>query len=176
MKEFNPDTYCGIYCGACSVVACGETGRADGFAACLASVPKKDLTCGGCKSDNIYAGCGTCSIRSCARKTGVGHCIECADYPCQIFKTWLRVARLLPHGREVVANLEAIRRDGADSWLAAQKERWSCPECGAPFSWYAPECAQCGRSTESYRLTGWRRLLCRLVLPRAYRKGKAGKG
>jgi transporter family-2 protein len=34
----------------------GKTGRADEFVACLGGVPKEALSCGGCKSDNIYAG------------------------------------------------------------------------------------------------------------------------
>lgn len=58
-NQFNPDTYCGIYCGACSIAMLGKTGRADGFADCLGTVPKEDLACGGCKSDRVYAGCST---------------------------------------------------------------------------------------------------------------------
>ncbi len=175
MDKFNPDTCCGIYCGACSIVMHGKTGRADRFAVCLGSVPKEDLACGGCKSDNVYAGCSTCSLRRCARERGVAHCVDCADYPCKRYRQWRSVAKLLPHSREAAANLEAIKRDGVVPWLAAQKRRWSCPDCGSPFSWYAPKCCKCGRSlvSQTYRLSGWRRLLCRLVLPMAYRKGKA---
>jgi hypothetical protein len=47
MDKFNPDTYCGIYRGACSIVMRSETGRTDGFADCLGSVPKEDLACSG---------------------------------------------------------------------------------------------------------------------------------
>ena len=81
----------------------------------------------------------------------------------------------VPHSREAASSLEAIKRDGVASWLAAQKKRWSCPDCGSPFSWYALECYKCGRSlaSKAYQLSGWRKLLCRFVLPMAYRKGKA---
>jgi len=68
MTIFNPDTYCGIYCGACSIAMYSKTGRADEFVACLGGVPKEELSCGGCKSDNIYAGCKACGLRRCARE------------------------------------------------------------------------------------------------------------
>jgi hypothetical protein len=47
------DSYCGIYCGACSILNHGETGRGDEFIACCDSVPEKELACGGCKSDAL---------------------------------------------------------------------------------------------------------------------------
>jgi hypothetical protein len=177
MNQFNPDTYCGIYCGACSIVMHGETGRADAFAACLAGVPKKELACGGCKSDTVYAGCSTCSLRRCARERGIAHCVDCGDYPCKMYSKWQSVAKFLPHTCNAASSLEAIKRDGIAPWLAAQKKRWSCPDCGTPFSWYATECRKCGRglASETYEISGWRKLLCRFVLPMAYRKGKAKK-
>jgi hypothetical protein len=113
MDTFNPDTYCGIYCGACSIVMHGETGRADRFAACLGSLPKKDLACSGCKSDTVYAGCSTCNLRHCAREKGVAHCVDCADYPCKMYGKWQSVAKCLPHSREAASNLTAI----AGLWL-----------------------------------------------------------
>jgi len=174
MNPFNPDTYCGIYCGACSIAMHGETGRADGFAACLGSVPTGELVCGGCKSDTVYAGCRTCSLRHCAREKNVAHCVDCADYPCKIYRKWQSVAKFLPHSREAASGLAAIKRDGADRWLSVQKKRWSCPDCGTPFSWYASSCRKCGRTlaSETYKISGWRKLLCRFILPAAYRKGK----
>jgi hypothetical protein len=178
VKTFNPDTYCGIYCGACSIAMHGRTGRADEFAACLGSVPKEDLLCGGCKSDTVYAGCSTCGLRRCAREKNIEHCIDCADYPCKSYSTWQKVAKFLPHAHEAPISLETIQRDGIEDWLNTQKKHWSCPECGTPFSWYASACIKCGRNltSEAHQLTFWRKLLCRVVLNMAYRKGKtAGK-
>jgi hypothetical protein len=63
MDILNPDTYCGLYCGACSVAVYGQTGRADNFVGCLWGVPEEELSCGGCKSDNVYAGCRACGLR-----------------------------------------------------------------------------------------------------------------
>ena len=70
--------------------------------------------------------------------------------------------------------VEVMRRDGVDAWLAAQERRWSCPGCGARFSWYAATCAECGRSLagQAYAMAGLRRLVCRVVLPMIYRRAK----
>lgn len=173
MNEVNPDSYCGIYCGACSVAVHGKTARADGFVACLGSVPNEELACGGCKSDNLYAGCRVCNFRDCAGAKGVEHCVDCAEYPCKMYKHWQSVGKILPHVCEASAALGAIKRDGVDAWLEAEKHRWSCPDCGEPFSWYSNVCPACGRKIAAYGLSGWRKLLCRLILPMAYRKGKA---
>jgi len=168
------DSCCGIYCGACSVLRHGETGHGDGFVACCGSVAKEEIACGGCTSDRLYAGCRVCAIRDCVTAKGISCCVECADYPCQAYRRWQLASRLLPHVGEAPASLAAIKRDGAEAWLAAQKKRWACPGCGAPFSWYQAVCTGCGRDlgAAAYAMSGLRRLLCRFVLPMVYRKGK----
>ena len=174
MSEFNPDTYCGIYCGACSVAMCGNTGHADNFVACLRGVPTEELSCGGCKSDNLYAGCKACGLRRCAREKGIEHCIDCADYPCKSYRTFQKMSKILPHLHGVTTSLESIRLDGVDHWLDVQNKRWACPDCGTPFSWYATTCHECGHVlvSETHKLSAWKKLLCRFMLTMAYRKGR----
>lgn len=152
----------------------GETGRADGFVGCLRGVPRGDIACCGCKSGTRWPGCVACGFRDCALAKGVEHCADCSEFPCKMYTKWQVAANFLPHVREAALSLEAIKRDGVELWLAAQKTRWSCPGCGEPFSWYKSNCDGCGRrlASESYEIKGWRKLLCRLVLPMVYRKGK----
>jgi hypothetical protein len=168
------DSYCGIYCGACSVRRHGATGQRDGFAACCAGVPDAELSCGGCTSERLYAGCRVCTFRDCATRRGLERCGDCADYPCADFGRWQAVARLLPHVREAAPSLATIRREGVAAWLEAQRRRWSCPRCGAPLSWYQERCGGCGRDVGgvTYAMAGLRRALCRVLLPRVYRQGK----
>ena len=168
------DTYCGIYCGACSILRYGKTGHGDEYIACCGNIPRAELNCSGCKSENVYAGCRLCMFRDCNKSKGIEHCIECIDYPCKKYKKWLSAARLLPHVSESSANLETIKREGLDAWIKAQEERWSCPHCGTMFSWYASECSNCGYSlkTRSYSMSGFRKILCRLLIPLIYKKAK----
>lgn len=168
------DTYCGIYCGACSVLRHGEDGRGDAYSECCTSVPREELVCGGCKSGRVYPGCRVCKIRDCAVAKGVEHCVLCAEYPCSAYRKWRWATKLLPHLGECAANLEAIRRDGVNVWLAAQEQRWSCPNCGTRFSWYRGQCSGCGCSLakETYAMSGVRRTICRMLLPALYRRGK----
>ena len=175
MDTFNPDTYCGINCSACSIAMYGKTGITDVFAACLESLPKEDIVCGGCKSDNVYYGCRICTLRSCALEKNVEHCIDCPDYPCKNYIKWQGVAKFLPHIHEAETSLETIKHDGVEHWLDSQKKRWSCPSCGTPFSWYTSICSKCGHNLvlKAHKLSGWRKFLCRFVLPMVYRKGKA---
>lgn len=58
-------------------------------------------------------------------------------FPCPRYSQWQRAKNLVPHLNEVSANLEQLRRGGAEAWLRAQQIRWACPDCGARFSWYA---------------------------------------
>jgi hypothetical protein len=152
-----------------------KTGHADKFVACLRGIPKEDFSCGGCKSDNIYAGCKACDLRRCAREKGIEHCTDCADYPCKSYRTWQTITKFLPHLHGVAASLKNIKVDGVNNWLNEQKKRWACPDCGTSFSWYAAACYNCGRSlaSQTHKLSGWRKLLCRFMLTMAYRKGKA---
>jgi hypothetical protein len=177
MQTLKPDSYCGIYCGACSIALHGRTGRADEFAACLGGVPIEELACSGCKSDTLYAGCSTCSLRRCARERKVEHCMDCSDFPRKGYSAWQSVAKFLPHTHEAPSSLKVIKNDGVDFWLDGQKRRWSCPECGTPFSWYTKVCHVCGVSLkpQSHCLSFWRKLLCRFVLKMAYRTAKAKK-
>ena len=177
MNEINPDTYCGLYCGACSVAVYGKTGQADNFIACIKGVPREAFSCDGCKSENLYAGCRACGLRRCAREKKVEHCTDCADYPCRSYRAFQKMSKLLPHLRGVAAALESIRRDGAGHWLNAENRRWLCPDCGTPFSWYAAACRECGRSlaSEAHGLSAWKKPLCRFMLSMAYRKGKADR-
>lgn len=175
MKKFNPDTYCGSYCGACSIAMYSNTGRADKFVACLKGVPREELSCGGCKSENIYAGCKACGLRRCAREKGLEHCIDCEQYPCKSYTQWQKAAKLLPHLQGAADGLHDIKRNGVGHWLNGQKKLWSCPACGTLFSWYATTCSTCGGSltSKAHELSGLKKLLCRFMLTMAYRKGRA---
>ncbi|MGB2698538.1 MAG: DUF3795 domain-containing protein, partial [Candidatus Zixiibacteriota bacterium] len=139
--EFKYDIYCGLYCGACAVLLANEKGEVEKKAKEWRMKPE-ELKCHGCKTETIATFCVTCELKKCAEDKNVDYCFQCAEYPC---------ARLLefkndkhPHHSIVLKNLKFISEKGRDRWLKEQKARWSCPKCGAKFSWYDKTCQNCG--------------------------------
>jgi len=168
------DSYSGIWCGACSILVHGEAGQADAFVACCRNVPRAELRCSGCKSNEVYAGCRGCTLRDCAGARGVAHCSERVDFPCNEFAQWEKAVRLVPHIREVRSNLQVIHEAGVESWVSAQQSRWSCPDCGIRHAWYTRACRGCGRSLagRTYTLNVARRTICSVLFPWLYKKAK----
>jgi predicted RNA-binding Zn-ribbon protein involved in translation (DUF1610 family) len=100
-----------------------------------------DLICRGCKTDQPANVCANCKIKVCAMGRGVEFCNDCAEYPCPLLTD---LSKRLPHLKVLFRNLAAIKEKGVDVWLAEEKKRWSCPECGERFFWYSEKCTKCG--------------------------------
>jgi hypothetical protein len=113
------------------------------------------LECRGCKSDSLYEGCRRCGIRACAAGKKVEACILCPEYPCQLVKERLlmveRTRKFLPHCAVMFKNLDSLKAQGLEFWLEEQKNKWSCPGCGTPFTWYQEKCQKCGRELASVK-------------------------
>lgn len=134
------DSYCGLYCGACPMLAATVRGEVEKKAAEW-ELAAKNIVCQGCKSKVHAKLSADCVMRLCARDHGFDSCVDCDEYPCGTIQTFERDG--YPHHTAVTANLEAIYNRGVDAWLAEQKERWSCPACGTPFTWYEDKCQSC---------------------------------
>ncbi|HOX47796.1 MAG TPA: DUF3795 domain-containing protein [Spirochaetia bacterium] len=144
------DSYCGIYCGACDILAACRRGEPGAFSAYLKErvPPAGDWRCKGCKSDEVFGNCARCPIRACARERGLESCAACPEFPCAAYSRpdAERLLAELPHLKLNAGNLAAIAERGVEAWLRGQEELWRCPECGAPDSWYAETCPVCGAS------------------------------
>jgi hypothetical protein len=180
MSDRSGDSYCGIYCGACDIRLAGETGRKSRFAdfwsekrlrrfreaqgSPVTNPEQLRLRCSGCKSDDVFVNCGACKLRACARGRRLDHCSDCAEYPCALYRGFLRAGSMLPHVRLCPGNLESVRTRGVERWLAEQAERWRCPDCGALFSWYAETCGGCGRRLRerTFRFSALRSLIMKV--------------
>ena len=142
------DSYCGLYCGACPILLANERGEVEKRAA-EGGVEPEVLLCSGCKSETIAVFCTDCEMRQCARDRRLDSCRECDEYPCQMLKNFR--ADEHPHHSAVLKNLESMHETGLDAWLEEQKARWSCPACGARFTWYDALCPECGAETYDCR-------------------------
>ena len=92
--------YCGLDCAVCpaylATVSDDDAARqrvaAKWAAEFGAPVTAADINCDGCSSDSerLYAYCGTCGIRACARGRQVINCAHCGDYMCGILEPFVQ--------------------------------------------------------------------------------------
>lgn len=147
---------CGLYCGACSILAAGRKNDpklmellAVGVADYLGHpVEVKDLACEGCHSDVVAIMCRECDLRACALSKGLTHCSKCADFPCQQIIDFNNDD--FRHHSEVLDNIRRQRDIGIDAWIKEQDERWRCPKCGCVADWYAGQCSNCDTILEGH--------------------------
>ncbi|MBN2425603.1 MAG: DUF3795 domain-containing protein [Calditrichaceae bacterium] len=151
---------CGTYCGACPAYI-AKHGKKEQIKLRLqkrfSSEPKKPqkgippsnwmdgLLCDGCLSGGkLAAHCQNCAIRKCAaNKQKDSRCTDCEELPCYRITNLINMGHYL-HRQEYLPNLKKIREMGVQKWIKYEEERWRCPQCGMPMSWYDAECVRCG--------------------------------
>lgn len=161
MTDFRPDSYCGLFCGACDIMHTYRSSLETGEPARWEQLPPRfrdhlrqaDVVCRGCKTDVLFEGCKNCRVRICASGKGVEACIECPDYPCEEVQGRLdyvagTLKHVLPHTKVMFRNMDALAAQGIAGWVADQEQRWRCPQCGTPFTWYQDTCTRCGLDLE----------------------------
>ena len=151
---------CGTYCGACPAYLAkhGEDEKIKAKRqAIVASAPAQarkgipnphwmdGLQCDGCLSGGVLAAhCQNCAIRLCAaNKQSDARCTDCGELPCHRINGLINMGNYL-HRKEYLPNLKKMREMGARKWVKKEEERWRCPRCGVPMSWYDAECVGCG--------------------------------
>jgi len=179
MEDFNHDSYCGIYCGACNIMNSYKTGKKKPLALFWNEKTVKSLhkglglkyddskpfthECHGCKSGQLFVNCSVCKKRECAISRNIAHCIDCSDYPCDEIRSMQKNAFVLPHVKDNHPNMASIKSVGVDQWLMDQQKRWKCPKCNTNFSWYSAKCDSCGTNLRKYT---WRFSIIRSQLLR----------
>jgi hypothetical protein len=150
---------CGIYCGVCPsyinkhgdkeyIKMRQQKGSSSGLK--RADIKwfvnfMNNQRCDGCLSGGKLAGhCQKCDIRLCAlKKQKDARCSDCEDLPCYRLTNLINMGNY-PHRQEYLPNLKKIHEMGVEEWVKYEEERWRCPKCGMPVSWYDTECVGCG--------------------------------
>jgi hypothetical protein len=132
---------CGLFCGVCAIYMADrdENVKFKERLSPVYGVPVEDLHCRGCMSDEVFGYCLVCPIKSCAAEKGLEGCFQCGDFPCQFIDDFP-----LPVGRKVI--LRAVpewRELGTERWVAAELERYHCPNCGYELFRGARRCRNC---------------------------------
>lgn len=152
---------CGTYCGACPayIAKHGEddeirTKRRELLLSSPANASKRipepswvdGIRCDGCLSGGeIPEHCQDCSMKLCvAEKQDIDRCSDCEELPCYRIADMINTGLL--HRAEYPANLAKIRDMGVEEWVKHEEERWRCPHCRLPLSWYDARCPRCGEA------------------------------
>ncbi|MBD3182846.1 DUF3795 domain-containing protein [Candidatus Poribacteria bacterium] len=113
------DSYCGIYCGACSTPGCK-----------------------GCKIIDDTHWSPNCKFIKCAQDKGIEACPLCDEYPCEDIMKFDNDGYI--HHKTVLQHGLRIKEIGIPAWLVEQKKRWSCNQCGRGYTWSEETCQSCG--------------------------------
>ncbi len=104
--------------------------------------------CAGCNGDDGSKPryCVLCAIKNCPERRG-DFCGGCATYPCA------RLRRLdsryrKKYGMSMLENLRYIAAHGPEAFLALEKERWQCADCGGLVCVHRESCVHCGRARD----------------------------
>jgi hypothetical protein len=161
---------CGTYCGACPAYLAKhiedeeikkklQKRSSPGSTKAQKGIPPSNwmdgLLCDGCLSGGVLAAhCKTCNIRlHAASKQKDSRCTDCEELPCYRISNLMNMGNYL-HRKEYLPNLKKIHEMGVQKWVKYEEERWRCPKCRLPMSWYDAKCAGCGepRSKQVFSL------------------------
>ena len=117
---------------------------------CARALTKND-PCPGCggPDENKPEFCSKkCGIILCGqrKRNGWRFCDVCPDFPCaDVMEKENRYTSKYPVHESPLQNLRDIRSMGMEAFLAAERERWCCRECGSPVCVQTGICSGCGR-------------------------------
>ena len=136
---------CGMNCALCvNYLALKNNLKKQGF---------KKAYCAGClpRGKNCIFMKKHCELLG---KGLVRFCFECGDYPCRRLKSLDKRYRSKYH-MSMVENLEQIKEQGMEKFLAKQREKWGCPQCGGVICCHNGLCLKCSldklRQNKKYR-------------------------
>lgn len=136
---------CGMNCGVCvSYQALKNDLKHKGFS---------KQYCPGCLPRGKH-----CSFlnRHCERlgKGLVRFCYECGDFPCVRLKALDKRYRESYH-MSMIENLEFVKEQGMEKFLARETAKWRCPDCGQEICCHNGLCLNCSldklRQNKKYR-------------------------
>ncbi|MBI4857846.1 MAG: DUF3795 domain-containing protein [Acetobacterium woodii] len=84
----------------------------------------------------------------------VRFCYECENFPCKRLKALDKRYRTKYH-MSMIENLKSIEKNGIDTFLKTEAEKWACPQCGTPICCHNGLCLNCNleilRQNKKYR-------------------------
>jgi hypothetical protein len=117
---------------------------------CMAYLRVKNR-CPGCRAADTNKAISVirCKIKNCevVQKGKVKFCFGCDNFPCKNLKHMDKRYRT-KYNMSVIENLENIQTFGIRKFVANEKIRWACPECGGAICVHRQYCYRCGKKSE----------------------------
>jgi hypothetical protein len=113
---------------------------------CMAYLRPKNK-CPGCRGDDAGKPITRwqCKIKTCEtfQNQNFRFCFQCQEFPCSRLKHLDKRYRTR-YGMSMIQNLEHIRDFGIRKFVASERVRWLCPECGGTICVHRNYCYDCG--------------------------------
>jgi hypothetical protein len=145
MPDYGLIGRCGLFCEACIIY--GVSHRTEGpfvnrrnkMAEHFECKPEQ-VACDGCRQLTATCWGNDCEILKCVEARGYRYCDECGDIDdCDKF------AELDSRYGGLRESMARLRDAGPDKWLAEQRDKMSCPECGGVLYYVNQKvCPICG--------------------------------
>lgn len=117
---------------------------------CAAHLRERNF-CPGCRGSDIGKPVTRirCKIKTCEALRGgkAKYCFECDTFPCANLSHLDNRYRAKYH-MSMIENLKTIRRLGIRKFVANEKSRWTCRECGGTICIHKHACYECGAKIE----------------------------
>jgi hypothetical protein len=114
---------------------------------CMAYLREKNK-CPGCRGSDADKSVTRirCKIKTCQvfQKSKSRFCFDCRNFPCDKLKHLDKRYRTKYH-MSMVENLENIKLLGLRKFVAQEKTRWACSECGGIICVHKGYCYRCGK-------------------------------
>ncbi|MBN1566296.1 MAG: DUF3795 domain-containing protein [Acidobacteria bacterium] len=128
---------CGMNCSVCvAYLAMKNDLKKKGFSRSY---------CAGCRP----RGKNCAFMKKKCEKLGEGliqFCYKCENFPCQRLKHLDKRYRTKYH-LSMIENLNFIKANGMEKFLAREEAKWRCPQCGGTISCHVGLCLQCSLDT-----------------------------
>lgn len=104
--------------------------------------------CPGCRytGKDKSPSCTNCIIINCSKLTSKknGYCFSCESFPCKRLKGLDQRYRQ-KYDMSFIANLDFIKNNGIRNFIAKEKQKWACSNCGELVCAHRPNCFKCGK-------------------------------
>ena len=109
--------------------------------------------CMGCNAHGQHKAnhCAVCGIKNCEEllRAKSHFCYSCGKFPCKRIRQ-MDIRYRTKYGMSMIQNLQTIQERGIHTFMAMEKRKWTCHQCGSFLCVHWGQCLQCGNRNDKY--------------------------